>query len=54
MGGNGKAFIGNYDIRGCHAQGRFAYYGIDWKEKDSHRKFLIKPFYRPNGYDCGK
>ena len=53
LGGNGKDFIGDYTIKGCHAEGEFAYYGIEDEFVREHRKFLTAPFYRPNGYDCG-
>ena len=54
MGGNGKEFIGNHGIKGCHAEGGFAYYGVENDEKNLHRSFLVIPFHRPNGYDCGR
>ena len=53
LGGNGKKFIGNHAIKGCHAEGNISYYGIEKTERDKHRTNLDKPFYRPIGYDCG-
>ena len=54
LGGEGKQFINHYATKGCHAQGKFAFYGIEAAELNRHRKSLVKPFYRPNGYDCSK
>ena len=53
LGGNGKEFINNHGIKGCHAEGAFSYYGIEENKKNAHRYPLVAPFYRPNGYDCG-
>ena len=54
LGGNGKKFIDYHGTKGCHAIGGFAYYGIELTQKNLHRTSLLLPFFRPNGYDCGK
>ena len=52
IGNHEKGFIGDYLTKGCHANEGFAFYGtggdLIW-----HKTTLIKPNYRPNGYDCG-
>ena len=53
IGGNGKQFLGDHEIKGCHADNSSAYYGIEKTDKNKHRTMLAKPFYRPIGYDCG-
>ena len=53
FGGNGKEFIGNHGIKGCHAKDEMAYYGIEEKNINKHRRLLVKSVYRPLGYDCG-
>ena len=53
VGGKGKEFIGMHIVKGCHAKGRMAYFGIEEKVGNGHLKHLVKPLYRPNGYDCG-
>ena len=54
LGANGKEFIYHHATKGCHAEGNFAFYGIEVAELNRHRTSPVKPFYRPNGYDCGK
>ena len=46
LGGNGTKFIGNHEIRGCHADNSSVYYGI---EKKTRR--IIKNSLRV-GCDC--
>ena len=53
MGGNGKDFEADHEIKGCHAESGFAYYGTYEHSALEHRKSVSPPFYRPNGYDCG-
>ena len=53
LGGNGKDFIGNHAIKGCHAKGNVSYYGIEKFERDKFRTTLDQSYYRPIGYDCG-
>lgn len=52
IGDVGSDFIGNYSIKGCHAKARRAFFGIDGNIIE-HQISLIKPYFRPNGYDCG-
>ena len=53
LGDGDKDFIGNHGIKGCHAKRNEAYYGIEETDINKHRTTLVKPFYRPLGYDCG-
>ena len=53
MGGNGKDFEADHEIKGCHAENGFAYYGTYEHSALEHRRSASPPFYRPNGYDCG-
>ena len=53
LGDDGKDFIGNHGLKGCHAKRNVAYYGIEETDINKHRTTLVKPFYRPLGYDCG-
>ena len=52
LGEIGKDFAGDYSIKGCHASDGVAFFGIEGKSI-GHRTSLVKPNYRPNGYDCG-
>ena len=53
LGDGDKDFIGNHGIKGCHAKRNEAYYGIEETHINKHRTTLVKPFYRPLGYNCG-
>ena len=53
IGHDGKDFIGDYDIKGCHAEGKTAYFGMGGNGSIDSRSSLIKPTFRPNGFDCG-
>ena len=53
IGGVDEDFIDNYGIKGCHVKNGKAFYGTGALAKIEHQKSLLKPNYRPNGYDCG-
>ena len=52
LGEIGKDFPGDYSIKGCHALDGVAFYGTEGTSI-GHQTSLVKPHYRPNGYDCG-
>ena len=52
LGSSEKAFSGNYRIKGCHVEGRVAYFG-EGGDEIAHTTTPVEPLYRPNGYDCG-
>ena len=52
LGDKEEKFIGNHEVKGCYAVEGKAFFGIQGS-KAEHRKFIIGPLYRPNGYDCG-
>ena len=52
LGDADKEFIGNHSVKGCYAIEGKAFFGTEGF-KFEHRKSLLAPFYRPNGYDCG-
>ena len=52
LGDVDKEFIGNHQVKGCYAIEGNAFFGTEGS-KPNHRKSLLAPLYRPNGYDCG-
>ena len=49
---NGSVFVGNNGVKGCYAVGKSSYFE-EARSKNDHRKAVVKPMFRPNGYDCG-
>ena len=52
LGDTKNDFIGNHTIKGCYSIEGKTFFGIGGS-KAENRKPIIKPLYRPNGYDCG-
>ena len=50
---NGRVFDGNNEVKGCYAVGKSSYFEPEEHSTNDHRKALVKPLFRPNGYDCG-
>ena len=53
LGGNGKDFEADHEIKGCHSKDGRAFFGIGGNRFD-HQISLVVPNFRPNGFDCGK
>ena len=51
LGEVGNDFIGNHPTKGCYAIAGIAFFGNGGVDIDQ-RTSLVKPYYRPNGYDC--
>ena len=52
LGDSENDFIANHPIKGCYAIEGKAFFGMGGS-KVEHRKSILRPFFRPNGYDCG-
>ena len=52
LGDNENDFIANHSIKGCYAIEGKAFFGTEGS-KVAHRKSILRPLFRPNGYDCG-
>ena len=52
LGDREDDFIANHSTKGCYAIEGKAFFG-NHGSKVEHRKSILKPLFRPNGYDCG-
>ena len=52
LGDREDDFIANHSTKGCYAIEGKAFFG-NYGSKVEHRKSILKPLFRPNGYDCG-
>ena len=50
---NGRAIEGNNGVKGCYAVGKSSFFEPEEHSINDHLKALVKPMFRPNGYDCG-
>ena len=52
LGDRENGFIANHSIKGCYAIEGKAFFGTKGS-KFEQRKSILRPLFRPNGYDCG-
>ena len=52
LGDKQNDFIANYPIKGCYAIDGKAFFGTKGS-KVEQQKSILRPHFRPNGYDCG-